>query len=251
MEFSKVIGGASGFETAGFAKTVVLNQIGFDLQRAAFQKEQKDTPVADAAAERELREALGDNGLPTATRLNLEGLTEAYGAAFILTTRHCNQPHPETGRKPEHLVRYLKQPSAIVQAGIDYRLERQMAQIKATALMLNADPTKRIAAIKVELAEQAAALVAPINKAFIGAVKKFRDLDDDALIDVCVEAMSNAGRNVAQELKRAAQALIDSQKKRFEEGGFAQVDAGIYALAGVVQAVEPTPPVTPPVAPQA
>ncbi len=232
MNFTNELNGSSGFETAGFVKSVVLNQIGFDLQRAAFQKQAvNEAPVADAVADQELKAAMGDNGLAERTVLNMDELVTAYAAGFILLTRHCNTPNPETGRKPEHLVRYLKKPSDIVQAGIDYRLTRQVAQAIATAEMLKADPTKRVAALRTELEAQAATLTTPINKAFVQAIREQSEDENSDLIDTVLEAMTNTGRNPALEIKRAAQALIDSQKTRFEAGEFAMVDAGIYTLA--------------------
>ncbi len=232
MNVSELIQGVKGFECAGFVKSVLANQIGFFLQRAAFQKEQgNETAVADAAEVAELRAAMGDNGLAERLVFDVDALTDAAAASYVLLTRHCNTPNPENGRKPEHLIRYLKTPGQIIQAGIDYRLERQILQTKASAAMFNADPTKRIEVIRTELAEQAKVLTAPISKAFVTAIKAYAETDDVELVDVCLEALVDCGRNPTQEVKQAAVALLASQKKRFEAGEFAMVDAGIHALA--------------------
>ncbi len=234
MNVTEIVSGSNGFEAAGFVKSVFANQLGFFLQRAAFQKEQgNEVPVADAAEAAELRAAMGDNGLAERQVFDMDELVTANAAAYILLTRHCNTPNPENGRKPEHLVRYLKTPAMVVQAGIDYRLERQILQTRAAAELFKADPSKRIEVITTELKAQAATLTAPINKAFVEAIKLQSDDENSDLVDTCLEALVNCGREPSKEVKQAAIALIASQKKRFEAGDFAMVDAGIYALAGL------------------
>ena len=107
MNFTNVINGNNGFEAAGFAKSVLLNQIGFDLNRALFQASTaEERPAFDAR----LAAAMGDNCLPERTILDADALCEGYAAAFLLLTRHIKTVKPETGRKPEHFIRYIKTP---------------------------------------------------------------------------------------------------------------------------------------------
>lgn len=237
MEITKVVNGTNGFEAAGFAKSVLLNQLGFNLSRALFQATtQTETPVFDAR----LAAAMGDNGLPERTILDADSLAEGYAAAFILLTRHVKNSNPETGRRPEHLIQYIRTPEQVIKRSVDFRLTKQADQIKATAKMLKADPTARLEAVKKEQEAQAAALTAPVMEFFLNKVAEMRDWENDALLDCAIESLTAAGKNVATELKNAAVALIDAQKKRFEEGKFATVDAGIYALAGATEASNTT-----------
>lgn len=74
---------------------------------------------------------------------------------------------------------------------------------------------------------------------FKESLELYRDADDSDLIDVCLDAMTNAGRNPAKEMKAAAKAILENAKKRFEAGQFVRVDAGIYALAADKPTVEP------------
>jgi len=230
MKYSQILAGNdTSFAACGFARSVVLNQLSFDLQRASFASQSaSQKPVFDA----ELLDAMGDHGLPQAVVLNQDELTKASAAAFLLLSRHIQKPDPETGRKPEYLIRFLKGPKEIIQAAVDFRLTRQKQQTMATAAMLGADPTKRLETITTEINAQANALVKPMQTSFVHAIKELRDADDEVLINCAVEAIVNTGRDPAKEIKRAAQAMIESQKKRFEtDGGFVAIDPAIYALA--------------------
>lgn len=231
MNYTNIINGIEvPFQAVGFARSVLLNQLGFDLQRAVFKTQtQTDTPVFDES----LAEAMGDTGLPQATKLDVDQLTNGCAAAFVLLARHIQKVDPDTGRKPEYLLRYLKGPKEIMKAAVDYRLNSRKAQALATAASLKADPTKRIAALELEIRAQCDAILQPLNTSFVESVKSMRDMDDDELADTALEAMVDAGRDPAKEIKRAAQAYVESQKKRFEEGGFVNIDAFVAALAGV------------------
>ncbi|MHB8602175.1 MAG: hypothetical protein ACYC9R_06335 [Nitrosotalea sp.] len=229
MNYSDILNGNNtSYQGKGFARSVMLNQLSFDLQRAAFASQDRSAaPVFDA----ELVEAMGDNGLPQAVKLDVQELTNATAAAFLLLSRHIQTPDPETGRKPEYLMRFLKGPKEIIQAAVDYRLNRQKQQTQATAQMLGANPETRLKNIEIETKAQAEALVTPMQKHFVDALRSQRENDDDTLIDTIVDAMTNAGRDPAKEIKRAAVALIESQKKRFEAGGFVAIDPAVYVLA--------------------
>jgi hypothetical protein len=158
-------------------------------------------------------------------------IVAGYAAAFVLLSSHIKTPHPETGRKEEHLMRFLKSPAQIVKDAVDFGTNRQIMQTKATAEMLKADPTARIAALEAEALKRCEAATEPITKAFVDAIKGLRDKSNDELVDIACEALIDCGRDPAVEIKRSAVAFIESQKKRLENGEFVSVDAGIYALA--------------------
>lgn len=227
MEFTKVLCGEQGFAAAGFAKTVLLSQTGFDLQRAVFRSEKADTPAFDAR----YAEALGENGLPEPQKLDTTELTLAMAASFILLTRHMSKPDPETGRKPDYLRRWLKGPKEVIEAQVDWQLERAKQQTQATAAMLGANPETRLKLVEQEIRKSVEGKIEPHVAAFVDQLGKLKSEDDDTLIGLVVEAMANAGRDPAAEIKRAAVMFIESQKKRFESGGYVQIDASIYALA--------------------
>lgn len=228
MNLSDISTGGSSFAAAGFVRTVFLNQLGFDLKRAVFQAEKKDTPVFDAR----IMAAMGDNGLPEVKQLNADQICDAMAAAFVLVTRHVSKPDPETGRKPEWMAKLLRAPANVIEEQVNWRLTNSINAAKATAASLGADPTKRIEVIRTEMAAQAAVLYDKYTAAFAASLSRYVDDDDESLVDVCCEALVDAGRDPTQEVKRAALAYLERQKERFEtDGGYVAVDAGIYALS--------------------
>src|SRR5881628_1330397 len=136
--------------TAGFAKSVLCNQLAFKMQIAALRTEKADTPLYDA----QIMAAMGDNGLPQPTKLDLDDLITGYACAFILVARHVSTPHPETGRKEEHLLKYLKTPEQVITDGVKFRVTQAEQQTIATAAMLKADPSTRIEIIRSEAIKQ-------------------------------------------------------------------------------------------------
>lgn len=229
MNYSEVISGSLGHTAAGFAKSTLASQCNFWLGVAVArsQNPKNDVPVFDASTV----EAMGDQGLPTPVKLDLEELLEASAAGFLLLARHIKTPNPENGRKEEFLTRFLKDAKMVIQANSDFTVSREVQRTEANAKMLKADPTKRIEAIKTEAQTRTNAIIGPMQEAWTKNLKELQDGEDSYLADLCCEALVNAGRDVAGEIKKAANTLIDSQRVRFEEGKFAAVDAGIYALA--------------------
>jgi hypothetical protein len=229
MEFTKLLQGSSGHVAQGFTRATLCSQNGFWLGRSVVRDASpaRDIPVFDQS----IVEAMGDNGLPTVQPLNTAVLVSGYAAAFLLLSSHIKTPHPETGRKEEHLLRFLKSPAMLLQDAFDYGLNRQIMQTKATAEMLKADPTARIEALKAEAQKRVESVIEPVTAAFVEALKGLRDKDTDELVDIACEALIDAGRDPASEIKNSAIKFIESQKKRLESGEFVSVDAGIYALA--------------------
>ncbi len=229
VTFTDVVNGKSGHTAAGFAKSTIKSQVDFCLGIALMKAANpaNDTPVFDSA----IVDVMGDNGLPTPQKYDANELTTASAAGFVLLSRHIKTPHPETGRREEYLGRFLKSAKEVVQAAVDYQTVRNIAQTKATCEMLKADPTKRIESLQAEATKKAETLAAPAMQSWLEALKQVKDQADDQLIDVCLEALVNAGHDAAKDTKRAAIAFLDSQRKRMEAGQFVAIDAGVYALA--------------------
>jgi hypothetical protein len=229
MYFTNVMLGTTGHAACGFARSTINSQLAFWLGRSISRDASpaRDIPVYDA----ELKDAMGDVGLPTIHPLNTNVIVSGYAASFLLLSKHIQTPHPETGRKDEHLMRFLKNPRDVVAEAFKFNLSRQITQTRATAEMVNGDPTARIEALTQEAAKQILTFTAPVMAAFIKAVEGLRDEDTDKLVDIACEALIDCGRDPAVEIKRSAVAFLESQKKRLESGEFVAVDAGIYALA--------------------
>ncbi len=229
MEFTKIMQGSSGHVPQGFTRATLASQLAFWLGRSVVRdmSPDRDFPVFDQS----IVEAMGDNGLPKVHPLNTNVIVSGYAAAFILLSGHIKTPHPETGRKEEHLMRFLKSPEQIVVDAVDFGTNRQIQQTKATAEMVKADPSQRIEALQAEAAKRVQVAIGPVTDAFVTALKSLRDKDTEELVNIAVEALSDCGRDPAAEIKRSAVAFLDSQKKRLEAGEFVSVDAGIYALA--------------------
>ncbi len=229
MEFTKILLGSSGHVAQGFARATLASQLAFWYGRSVVRdmSPARDVPVFDQS----IVEAMGDNGLPEVHPLNTNVINSGYAAAFLLLSGHIKTPHPETGRKEEHLMRFLKAPKDIVKDAVDFGMNRQIAQTKATAAMLKADPSARITALEQEGQKRVAVALEPVTKNFVTALTSLRDKNNDELVDIACEALIDCGRDPASEIKRSALAFIDSQKKRLENGEFVSVDAGIYTLA--------------------
>lgn len=229
-----IIAGSAGFSAAGFARATLASQLAFDLGRAAVKQANpaNDRPVFDDSINEVFAD---DNGLPTATVLDVGSLTEGYAAAFLLLRDHIKTPHPETGRREEHLLRFLLPPKAVIQAAASFRAERMadnsVQQAQATAAMLGVDPTARVNAIKAEQSKNSTIECAAIDTAFVAALRTMKGWSVEDLVDTAVEAMADAGRDPTKEIQRSAVAFLDSQRKRMAEGKFVAIDAGIYSLA--------------------
>ncbi len=227
MNIRQVCVGESSFQAAGFAKTVLLGQTGFAFQQAVFRREKADTPAFDAR----YAEAMGDSGLPPAIKLDADELCEGMAASFTLLVRHMTRNDPETGRRPEYLRRYLKGPKEVIEKQVNWQLSAQKAADEATAAMLGCDATARVNALRAELTKQAESQIEPHIAAFVKHLAAMKDVDDEELINTALESLVNAGHDPEADLKRAAKLLIEAQAKRFNNGQFVRVDAGIYALA--------------------
>ena len=235
MQASKVLAGSLGFTAQGFARVTALSQINFNLGRAVVRSlsPARNVPVADAR----LNSLFEDEGTgPVAVvKLNVEELTQASAAAWILLRRHIKTPHPETGRPEEHLVKMLVTPTDAIIKAIqfvkDSSMSRSIQQAEAEALMLGVDASARVEAIKASQAAEDSADITPHEQYFLECVKEQRDYDADVLIDDVLEAWVNAGRDPSKEIKASAKAFLAFQAKRMTEGKFVKVDGGVYALA--------------------
>jgi len=229
MDYKAVLNGSAGFTAAGFAKTTLKTQTDFLMGLAAMRAANPavDTPVFDSRT----LEIMGDTGVQQPTKLDLDELTSASAASFVLLARHIGTKHPETGKSEEFLTRFLRDPKQVIQRAFDYRVQTQVMQAKATCEMIGADPGRRIEVIQAEAAKQYEAAVEPIQIAWLKCLKDWKDADDEMLIECCEEALTNAGKNVGDLISQAAKAYLGAQKKRAEAGGFVKVDAGIFGLA--------------------
>lgn len=229
ITFTDVVNGKSGHTAAGFTKATIKSQIDFRLGLSLMRDANpaNDTPVFDSA----IVDVMGDAGLPQRQEYDSNELTTASAAGFVLLSRHIKTPHPETGRKEEYLTRFLKSAKEVITAAVDYQTIRNVAQTKATCEMLKADPAKRIESLHAEAMKKAETLTAPAQANWLNALKEVKDQADDQLVDMCLEAMVNAGDKPEAVTKEAAIRFLTAQRKRMEAGQFVSVDAGVYALA--------------------
>jgi hypothetical protein len=229
MQPTKVLNGSTGFAAKCFGWSVMLSQLAFDVGRAMNRK-QEDEPVFDASTQASLEEVFGDSGVPTVTVLNVDELITAHAAAFIMLRRCLGEQDPETGRRPEHLVkRLVPLPDSIVQS-VSRLTSFNLQQGKAEAAKLGADFSNREAAILAEAETEAKRQIEEVKGPWIEAIKLQANEDTDYLIGTTLDAMVNAGRVPTLELRKAADLLREAMKKRVEAGGFAKLDASIYAL---------------------
>jgi hypothetical protein len=232
MEPTKVLNGSTGFAAMCFARSVFVNQIAFTVGRALNTKE-NTAPKFDAAVMAELDEILGGNGLQQPTKLDAEELIHAHAAAFILLDKCIGQPDPDTGRKPEHLIkRRVPLPDAVV-GSVERLTEYNLTQGRAEAKKFNADFTAREAAIRAAGEAETRRQINEVKGPWLTAVKALRDADTEELIDTVLVAVVNAGMDPAKEITRAADLMRDSMKARMERGEFAKMDSSIYALCTV------------------
>lgn len=248
MQPTKVLNGSQGFAAMCFAQSVMVNQLAFYVGRA-MNKKQDEAPAFDTATLAALDEAFGDSGLPKATVLNTEQLIEGHAAAFILLRRSVGKPDPETGRKPEHLIkRLVPLPDAVV-ASVGRLTEFNLKQGRAEAAKIGADFTKREAAIRAEMAAEARRQLDEVKGPWITAIKAYADGDTGDLIDIVLEAVVDAGMDPAAEIRRAADLLRDNLRQRIEAGNFAKMETSIYALCSASEKKEAATTVTAPAAP--
>lgn len=246
---SAVLAGSCGQAARGFALATLASQTAFRLGLAYNQSQRaQEVPVFDA----DTAAAMGDAGLPATKPLDLEELTRGYAASFVLLTSHIKKPNPDNnGRRDEHLKRFLKHPKKVVEDAIDFRAQRQITEAKATAVMLygkygemngkksliNAKECEekawpRVEAIQNEMKKQLESNIGPVVQNWLAALTAYIHKDDNELQDIAMEAMTNAGDNPTEKIRQAAEAFLDSQRRRMESGGFVRIDAGIYSLAG-------------------
>lgn len=244
----KIALGSGTHYATGVILTSLCGQLGFLLNLGLRQKEKKDEkPVQDAA----LAEMFGDNGLPKPTVYDVDALCEGMACAYVAAVRHVRKPDPRTGRVVEKMAEYLTEPRHWIQRSAEFEIGARVTRIRATAEMLAkdgkpADAEKAIASAKAEVQAKADALIKPISLAFLQFCKTHMDDSTEALVDDAIAAFTLHGRNVRAEMRETAKRILDSQRKRFNEGrGYVEVDPTIWALAQdsdpVEAPVEPTP----------
>jgi hypothetical protein len=231
MQPTKILAGLQGFAAKCFARSVFVNQIAFLCQRALTQKTvEADLPQTDANEEARFLAAMGDAGMPTARTLDADALIRAHAAAFWLLRKACDETDPEKGQKPEHLQkRLVKLPDAImdsVKRNTDFNLNKGRAEAKKTG----ADFTKREAAIRGEVLAEAKRQRETVIGPWLAAIAELRSTDDADLIDIVLEAVVDAGRDPAIEIRSAADKLRDVLKAKMEAGEYAAMETSVYAL---------------------
>jgi hypothetical protein len=235
MNSTQILSGNNGFLAAAFSRSVLCNQLAFDYNRAKNQREVKDTPAHDAALEAALNEALGTNGLPVVKKLNAEEIADAHAACYILLRRSLSEKDPETGRSPQWLApRLIALPDAVV-SNVDRLTQYNISRAKAEAEKLSTndkpvDCSSRIAAIQAEGDALAKEMRQSVVGPWLQSVKSYAKADTSDLIDVVLEAIVNTGRDPASEIRRAADAMQEGARKRYEAGQFASLETSIYAL---------------------
>lgn len=243
MDVRKVFLVLQGWNAAGLARSVACQQLSFDYNRALNKALKKDTaPVYDAHKDDEYAAYAGMDKAPEPKPLDKEDLMNGHAAAWVLARRHIWRPSPETGRVLEHQKKYvIALPNAVV-LNVENLTARNIETAKADAARMPhpvtgeiPDISARIAAIKAEntrLADELYAEVAEPYKALLG---KYGEYDDEALVEIVLDALADAGRNVAAEVTRAADAQLEAARKRMLEGKFARIEPDIYALTSIGQ----------------
>lgn len=235
MNVVNLLNGGSEFSHygIGFAKSALLNQIGFLLNQAVRQAERTDaTPVHDA-----VKEAMGEE-LATAPSYDAKMLCEGMAAAFVVCSRHAKKPDPATGRTTNGFLRFITTPQDHIEQGGTFELTRQKQRIQAAAAQLVAatgkpvDTTKALGDLEVQIKAKAAERSEPVMREFAQHLKGFLRMDDADLIKIALEAFEDTGRVFRIELRQGAKAILDSQRKAMEAGKFVTVDPTIVELAG-------------------
>lgn len=227
MEYTKVLNGERGFGATGFAISALLSQTGFDLKRAVFQGQKKDkAAIHDARYD----EAMGENAVPAEKKLDIDDLIKGMASGFVLLSRFIQKPNPEDGKKPVHLKRWLKGPAEVIEEQIEWQLANDKQSTAADAAALGVDLSKRQAALAAAIRANAEKQIEPHVTAFCKLLKEYRAIDDSVLVDQLVTTVTNAGRDPAKDIKRAADFYVEQQKKRAESGLFFRLDMSIVAL---------------------
>lgn len=251
MNATQILNGSQGFAACAFSRSVMANQLAFDVNRAMNKaRDAEQTPVADAAVAAELDAVLSTFGLPQPVKLDPASLIDAHAAAYILLRRIVTTPDPETGRAPEYLARRLVAlPDAVVSNAdrlTAYNISKakddaaRFARVGPDGKLITVDNTAREAAIRAEGDALAKAMRAEVVAPWLAAVKAYATADDADLIDVVLDGLTDAGRNPAAEITRAADAMQESAAKRYAEGKFARMEASVWALTTAAQKGTPT-----------
>lgn len=217
----------------GFAKSALLNQIGFLLNQAVRQAERTDaTPVADV-----VKEAMGE-ALASAPTYDAKALTEAMAAAFVVCSRHAKKPDPANGRPTNGFLRFITTPENHIEQGATFELTRQKQRIEAAAAQLQVatgkpvDTSKAIGDIEASIRAKAKERAEPVMREFAQHLKGFLRMEDAELCKLALDAFEDTGRSFRIELRQGAKAILDSQRKAMEAGKFVTVDPTIVELAG-------------------
>ena len=96
---------------------------------------------------------------------------------------------------------------------------------------VKAKAAKRIDAITKEAEKVLEIDTGPMDAWFLECLTAYRSEDSAVLLGIVDDALKNAGETPDVLVRNAAQAFLDSQRKRMDEGLFVKVDAGIFALA--------------------
>lgn len=236
MSARTVATGGSTFGANGAVRSMFINQCNFLLVKAlADDRKVDETPKFDQSTEN----AMGPDGITKEQVLDSADLTRGVAAGFILLNRFLGKSDPENGRKPEYLRKHLVTPEGALKAKAEQTaewirknvLESKKAEARATAEMLGVDAGAMLAAIDASIKAEVKIEYASTMVYFAEQVKALVNAEDEALIDVCCEVLTNAGRNPDKEAHSTCKAIIENQKERAKKGLYVKVDAGIYALA--------------------
>lgn len=240
-----LVGNTLPFTGLSFCRSVAINQLAFLANRCIFQSQRKESLPAEDPRIAAIAAARTDaNGMVQPTRYDDVAIGEAWAAAYTLLTRVLHTPDPDTGKKPEHLLRYLKGPADVTKDAYDFSYANRMREEIANAAVVGAKTDKRLAAIAVELQAFLKTNAQLVSESFYDMLPKTYDMEDGKLADIVIEALHDAKKDVATEVQRAAAAFIGKAKEMVEAGRFMRVDPIILTLAGI-----PAPAVVAPPAP--
>lgn len=178
-----------------------------------------------------------DTGTPAEKLVNVEELVQGLVASFILLSRHINNPDPATGKRPEQLTTYLRSMKGLEAEIIQYATanSRTLAQVKANAALLgvseDSDAYKmRVSEIKAAEATKFHTAMAPFYAEWEARFSEYCALENDNLVDIVEDVMTNNGQNPVQQIIESAKKSVEMQRTNFGKSN-RPVDPNIIALA--------------------
>lgn len=242
MNSHDILNGKAGFGAVGAACYSVHNWAAFNVRMAAFASMKKKD---EAQHDKSYLERIGmgptakrDNGTEAPKLINVEARIEALVASFLLYAAWLKTPHPETGKKDENPDKRLFGIGKVEEFAVKYALSnnKRIATIKANGKSLGASDESVAAAVKLvedEERKKFQVAFAPLRKHFDKTFDEYLTKDNDELIDVIEDVMTNEGVKPLTYIVDGAKRYVDTMRERLNTGKVDVIDNDIIALAGM------------------